>query len=99
MFQDLGLINTSLIKVNAPYGNLAFGALQSCYLLLFLYMYAYDFFEGIKDLESTRRRDYYVDIFNNLISKVSPKPTQSEKKTATLFYISAIRCMPLIMLK
>lgn len=80
MFHVLGLINTSVIKANVLYGNLAFRALQSCYLLLFLYIHAYAIQRGIKDLESTRRQDYDADVFGNLIRKLSLNPAGSEKK-------------------
>lgn len=56
MFHVLGLINTSVIKANALYGNLAFRALQSCYLLLFLYIHAYEFREGSKILSRPEDR-------------------------------------------
>lgn len=46
MFHVLGLIN----KDNVLYGNPVFRALQSCYLLLFLYIHAYEFREGSKIL-------------------------------------------------
>lgn len=68
---------------------LAFRALQSCYLLLVLYIYAYEFREGIKDLKSTRRQDYDADVFSNLISKLSPNPTGSEKKHPS-FWLSLL---------
>ena len=56
MFHVLGLINTSVIKANVLYGNLASRALRSCYLLLFLYIHAYEFREGSKILSRPEDR-------------------------------------------
>lgn len=55
MFHVLGLINISMIKANALYGNLS--SSESCYLvLLLLYIYAYALGEGSKILSRAEDR-------------------------------------------
>lgn len=68
MFHVLGLINTGVIKANVLYGNLAFRALQSRYLSLFLYIHAYEFRVGSKIL--SRPEDRITMLMSLLILSV-----------------------------
>lgn len=69
MFHVLGLINTSMIKANTLYGNLVFRALQSRYLLRFLYIHAYEFSKGSKML--SRPEDRIMTLMSSTILSVN----------------------------
>lgn len=95
----LGLINTCMIKPNALYGNVVFRALQSRYLLLFLYIHAYEF-RGSKILSQPEDR-ITILMFSVILSLNCLLIPLAVKSNTHPFYtaVAAIRCMLLFMLK
>lgn len=99
MFHVLGLINTRMIKAHAPYGNLVFRALQSCYLWLFLYIHAYEFRNGSKILSRPEDR-ITMPVSSAILSVNWLLILLGVKRNTHPFHTTVPnRCMLLVMLK
>lgn len=96
----LGLTNTFMIKVNSLYGNVVFRALHFHYLLLFLYIHAYEFYDGSKILNQTENR-VPILMFSVILSVNCLLIPLQAKSSSHPFNIAvpSIWCMLLVVLK